>query len=64
MGINSTRTKEIKMTTEERISIENEINMTLERQNRLDVQIIRLEAALGVESNETQDVDNSGDHTG
>jgi hypothetical protein len=52
------------MTTEEQISIENQISMTLERQDQLDVQLARFEAAWGIKPNETQDTDNLGDHTG
>ena len=47
---------------EEQISIEDEINITHERQKRFNVQLARLEAAWGIEPNETQD--NLGDHTG
>ena len=49
---------------EEQISIEDEINITHERQKRFNAQLARLETALRIELNETQDTDNLDDHTG
>lgn len=52
------------MTTEERISIEDEINITHERQKRFNAQLARLETAWGIGPSKTQDTDNLDDHAG
>ncbi len=56
------------MTHEEQTSVEDGLNMAIERQRRFKRQLTRLERALGVEPNEQdniiQDTDNLDNHTG